>query len=178
MEMNIEEELLREYSKKQTVKIAKYVGDDPQKFKHLINLLASNSVLISQRTSWVLSACTDQYPELAKPHLKELVNHLKKPSHDAVKRHILRMLQNIEIPKNLYGNITDLCFRFLSSSNEPVAIKVFAMTVLYNITQHEPDLKNELKILIEDQMDYESPAFTSRGGKILKRLKSKPPLKK
>ena len=44
------------------------------------------------------------------------------------------------------------------------------MTVLYNITLKIPELADELKIIIEDQMPYGSAGFKSRGKKILKGL--------
>ena len=45
------------------------------------------------------------------------------------------------------------------------------MTVLYNLCKKEPDLANELRILIEEQMLYGTAGFKSRGKRILKELK-------
>ncbi|CAN5372754.1 hypothetical protein BH23BAC1_BH23BAC1_12370 [soil metagenome] len=95
---------------------------------------------------------------------------MKDNVHNAVKRNILRILQFIEIPDNLLGLAADVTFETMSSGKEPVANKTFAMSVLYNISKKEPDLKRELKILIEDRMPYESAAFTSRGKKFLNEL--------
>jgi hypothetical protein len=47
------------------------------------------------------------------------------------------------------------CKGFLNDSNK-------------NITKDEPGLKDELRVLIKEQMDIESAAFRSRGNKILK----------
>jgi len=44
------------------------------------------------------------------------------------------------------------------------------MTVLHQLIQTIPDLKKELKIILEDQLPYASPAFTVRARKILKQL--------
>jgi hypothetical protein len=44
------------------------------------------------------------------------------------------------------------------------------MTVLLNIVKYVPELKEELKIIIEDQMPYASAGFQSRGKKTLKAL--------
>jgi hypothetical protein len=49
-------------------------------------------------------------------------------------------------------------------------VKVFGMTVLANLCEKLPELKNELRIIIEDQMPYGSAGFKSRGSKILKKL--------
>ena len=52
-----------------------------------------------------------------------------------------------------------------------VAIKVYSMQVLYKICLKEPDLKNEVQLLIEDLMPHETAAFVSAGKHILKNLK-------
>ena len=44
------------------------------------------------------------------------------------------------------------------------------MQVLYNVCQKEPDLANELKIVIEEFLPHGTAGFKSRGGKILKKL--------
>ncbi len=82
------------------------------------------------------------------------------------------MLQNIEIPNKLQGLAATVCFQLLASQQEPVAVKVFSMTVLANITKVEPDLKDELRVLINEQMELESAAFKSRGNRILKMLEN------
>jgi hypothetical protein len=171
--MNLKKEILKEHSKNQTLKIINYVGKSQERFNELIDLLINESDLIAQRASWSISYCIEKHPTLIKPHLKKVIKNLHKPIHDAVKRNTTRLLQHIEIPKTLWGETVDICFKFLLSTKEPVAIKVFSMTVLYRIAQKEPDLKNELKIAIEDQMPYSSPAFVSRGKKILALLQQK-----
>lgn len=46
------------------------------------------------------------------------------------------------------------------------------MTILHNLSKEHPDLKNELRVAIEEQMPYASAGFKSRGNKILKALGS------
>jgi hypothetical protein len=53
---------------------------------------------------------------------------------------------------------------------EPIAVRVFSMSVLANITRHEPDLKKELRIIIEDQLPFASAGFRARAKKVLKEL--------
>ena len=44
------------------------------------------------------------------------------------------------------------------------------MDVLFNITKKFPELREELRLSIEDQMPFGSAGFLSRGTKILKLL--------
>jgi hypothetical protein len=60
--------------------------------------------------------------------------------------------------------------------NQSIAIKVFAMTVCYNITKNIPELKTELQITIEDLLQKHhngSMGINSRAKKILAKLKKK-----
>ena len=118
----------------------------------------------------VLGKCTDAFPELINPHLEKIILNLKSPVSDAVKRNTIRTLQNIHIPDHLLGEAADILFNIMIDRNEAIAIRVFTMTTLYNICEREPDLANELKIIIEDQMPYGSTGFKNRGSKTIKKL--------
>ncbi|MEM9856243.1 MAG: hypothetical protein AAF843_02740 [Bacteroidota bacterium] len=169
--MNIKNELLKEHSKQQSKKIAGYIGHDPKRFTQLIDCLLDHEYRVSQRAAMALSHTVDRHPELLNPHLYRLVKNLRKNIHIAVIRNTIRLLRGISIPDNLMGEVTDICFGLMESNETPIAVKVFAMTVLANVCEKEPDLKNELALIIEDQLPYGSPGFRNRGAKILKRLR-------
>jgi hypothetical protein len=119
----------------------------------------------------VVGEVARKHPDLANEHLEKMVLNLRKENlHDAIKRNTVRVLQEITIPEILWGDAADVCFKLLLSKNEPVAVKCFSMTVLLNIVRHIPELKEELKIIIEDQIPYSSAGFKSRGIKTLKAL--------
>lgn len=169
--MNLEEQLLSEHSKRNTNFIASYIKADPNRFKDLMNLFFLGSYRVVQRAAWVMSECVDKNPELINIYWGKLIRNLKKKDvHDAVKRNTLKILENIEIPAKYQGELISVCFDFLCDKKEPVAVKVFAMSVLFKLTTQEPDLQKELRIIIEDQMPFGSPGFKSRGSKILKKL--------
>jgi hypothetical protein len=170
--MNLLKEVMQEHSRRQMLKIVQYVGSSPERFGELVDVFLNGPYQVTQRSAWPLSNCTELHPALVKPHLKKLIAFLAKAGeHDAVKRNILRLLQFIPIPKSLQGKTADLCFQFLGDTKEPIAIRVFAMTVLANLANENPELKNEIIPMIEDQMPYGSAGFVSRGKKVLKELK-------
>jgi len=170
--VDITKTLEKAHSKVQCDMVVNYVGEDPKRFAALVIVFLKGPYRITQRASWPLSICVEKHPSLAKPHLKKILEHLHTPDqHDAVKRNTLRLLQYIEIPASLQGNVADVCFQFLSDAKEPVAIRTFAITVLTNLAVKLPELKNELIPLIEQRLAYEKPAFVSRGSKALKALR-------
>jgi hypothetical protein len=169
--MIIKEQILKQHSKKNVVLISQYIGSDKNKFSVLMDLFFNGEYRITQRSAWVVSHCIDEYPKLLTPYVKKMILNLQNDSiHITVKRNTLRLFQNREIPEGLQGMVVDICFNFLLSQNEPVAVKVFSMTVLGNIAQKWPELNNELRMAIENQIEYESAGFISRGKKELKRL--------
>ncbi|UII29340.1 hypothetical protein LVD15_13190 [Fulvivirga maritima] len=170
--MILKQQILKENSKSNTVKIADYIADDPDKFEELISLFLGNDYRVTQRASAVVSLCTSNHPQLITPHLKKVILNLKKDVNTAVKRNTVRLLQDIDIPNKLLGEAADICFKFLESKQEPIAVKAFSMTVLANICKKEPDLKRELQILIEDQLPTGSAGFKNRGNKVLKQIEN------
>ena len=170
--MNLREVILKEHSKKQCDKVVAYVGNNASRFAELVRLFLEGPYRVTQRAGWPLSCCIEQNPKLIEPHLKQVLNFALEPGvHDSVKRNVVRLLQFIAIPKRLQGLTAKICFQFFSDKKEPIAVRVFSMTVLSNLAKELPELKNELIPLIEDQMPYASAGFISRGRKVLKELK-------
>jgi hypothetical protein len=170
--MNLIQVILKEHSKKQKDKIVSYVGKNPKRFAELVRVFLAGPYRVTQRAAYPLSYCIEQHPGLAKPHLKTLIKNILKPGqHTAVKRNTLRLLQFIAIPKSLQGLAADIGFKLLTDRTEPVAVKVFSMSVLKDIALEQPELKNELIPIIEEQLPYSTPAFTSRARKVLKELR-------
>jgi hypothetical protein len=64
----------------------------------------------------------------------------------------------------------DTCFRYIASPDETVAVKAFSLTILHNLSHQYPEIKNELKLVIEERWNYETAAFRSRAKKILKNI--------
>jgi hypothetical protein len=168
--MNLEEELLKGHSAEQSTKIAGFVCEDPIRFAQLLEIQNAGNYRINQRASSATALCVKHNPSLLTPHIEGLLNLLR-TAPSTTQRNILRLLQYCSIPPQLMGEASEICFDFVVSKKQPIAVRVFSMTVLYNIAREEPGLANELKIVIEDQIEYSSAGFRSRGSKILKGLK-------
>ena len=130
-----------------------------------------NEYRLAQRAAWSVSWAAKKNPAMIKPHLNKLVEQLSRTEvHDAVIRNSIRILEEIEIPEPLHGKVMNACFEFVEQPATPIAIKAFALTTLFNLSKHYPEIKPELKLIIEDRIDNETAAFKSRGKKILKQL--------
>ena len=173
--MDLRAALLSEHSKKHTLKLASVIVDDPALFPPLMSFFLNEEgggYLLPQRAAAVVNEVVEQRPEWLQPHYEKIILNLRNEVHDAVRRNTVRLLQFHDIPEALLGETADICFELLSSAKEPVAVKVFSMTVLLNIVRRVPELKPELEFSIEEQMPYGTAGFISRGRKVLRALKS------
>jgi hypothetical protein len=169
--MELRKALLNEHSRRNTAKVIDYVGDNPKRFKELIELFFEQEYRISQRAAGPLSYCIEAHPNLVTPYLPKVIRMLKTPgTHDTLKRNIVRFLQFMDIPWRHQGAVADCCFTFLADPKVAIAIRVFSMTVLGNLAKEIPELRGELRIIIEDNIPYGTPAFRSRARKVLKAL--------
>lgn len=168
--MTLREELLREFSKAHTLYLTKQIGPNQEAFDELMMLFLGNEYRVTQRAAWVVSHCADEHPFLIKKHIKPMIANLQNDVNDSVKRNTVRALRDIEIPEDLHGITAEICFSLLNSGKEAVAIKIHAMVILQNIVKIYPELKEELKLSIEEQLPYGSAGFKNRGNKVLKSL--------
>jgi len=168
--VNLEDYIRNSLYKENGSVVVNYIGSDSNRFAHLMELFFSDDNRLAQRAAWVMSHCVDKQPLLVFPYIEKLVKNLFSPIDDALKRNTLRILQVIEIPEPLWGEALEKSFEYLESNNEAIAIRVFSMTIIYNISQHVPEIKPELKELIEEVIIYGSAGLKSRGNKIIKQL--------
>jgi hypothetical protein len=158
----------KEHSKTQCEKIVRYVGNDKERFAELMQLFLKGEYRTTQRAAWPMSICVQNHPELIAPYYKQILPLLQKTGlHIAVVRNIVRLLQYVNIPKRYHGQIMNCCFDFVADHETAAAIKAFSLTILENLSTVYPDIKPELKLLIEERWPYETAAFKVRAKKIV-----------
>ncbi len=170
--MKLRDEILKEHSKAQCIKIAKWVGNSQVKFDQLFSLFLHDEPTVVQRAGWPLSYIVIAHPHLLQKHWPAFVAYMQKAGlHNAVRRNSVRLLEEIDIPEEWQGTVMDTCFRFLEDPAEFVAVKACSLTVLANLAKLYPDIIPELTLIIESQLPHQTAAFKSRGRKVLAQLK-------
>lgn len=169
--MDLRETILSEHSKANCNRIVAWVGNSQKRFDELFTLFLKSGYRINQRAARPLSYCVIAHPEFISKHFSKLVKNLHSPGiHDSVKRNTVRLLQQIVIPKKFHGSIMDICFKYISSPNEPVAVKAFSLSILHDLSKQYPEIKEEMRLIIEERWPHETAAFHSRARKFLKTL--------
>lgn len=175
--MNLREQVLHSHTKPNALLMADWIGDEKQRFDALMQLFLFDNNLIIQRSAWVLSLVADKYPELVFAYLPQLLIHCQKVGvHTAVKRNVTRLLQQLRIPKEYDEEVMNVCFEFLLNQKESIAVRCFSMGILAKLCHSYPEMKNELKLIIEEALAHQevSAAFKSKSKSVLKGLYTKP----
>lgn len=157
-------------AKSQVKSLASELVQSKAKVDALVKLIASEENPAAQHGAWVFQYCMDMSPEIIFPHLDKMIEVVKSTKSVAIRRSIIRAFAGIEIPDQLRGPIIDLCFSLLSSPKATVAVKVHSMQVLWNTCCEEPDLLDELELLINAQLPGATAGFQNRGSKILNKI--------
>jgi len=171
--MDLKKQILKEHSKEQCNKIVNWVGSDKKKFNELFHLFLHSEYRVTQRAAWPLSYCAIAHPHFMENNYEELIGNLKKANlHDSIKRNTVRLLQSADIPEKYEGPIMEICFKYLESPGEAVAIKAFSLSVLGKFAKKYPEIVPEIKLIIEEQLPHQSAAFKSRVKTFLKAFPS------
>ena len=153
------------------VLLAKEIAKEP---KHMPKLweFATGQHEKAWRATWLMDKVYDEAPELIRPYLPQMVKLIPSLKCESKQRQLLKLISCEPIPKNVSGEFINCCFDYLISSTTTVAVKVHAMQILFNFAQQEPDIKNELALVIEECMIEGTTGFNARGRKLLKKLKA------
>ncbi len=170
--MDLRNQILQEHTKENCNRIVQWVGNDLLRFNELFNLFLNDEYRVTQRAAWPMSYCVIAHPEFMKNNFGKLTNNLKKTGiHNSIKRNTVRLLQSIDIPEKYEGEIMEICFKYVESPTEAVAVKAFSLTILGKLAKKYPEIIPEIKLLIEDQIPHQTAAFKRRAKKVLEEMK-------
>lgn len=171
--MNFQKFLTGPYSRESVQKIVRQVGNDPARLAEVVKIMLEGPYRRTQRMSAVLSYCIERNPLLIKPHFAAVMKVLSHPNASPfMVRNILRLLQFVDIPEKYAGRLAEQSFNYLKDRKTPIAIQVFAMTVLARMARKHPGLSRELVPLIEELTPYSGAGFNARARGVLADLKS------
>ena len=161
--LNIKNELLPDIREFKAPALAQKILHSNQ-ISELVSLAFERDPLLSSRAMWVLGHCSDLDYDCIKPYHIKLVNNLKqKDLHNGVIRNTLRLFQKHPVPKETESFILDKCFDYIKNPTEAIAVRAFAITVVFNISMPYPELLNELLIILNHLSETEDgPGIRSR----------------
>lgn len=155
--------------KKEAELVAQSIAKDPMHVQQLWEWCISEEKH-SWRATWLMDKVYDIDPELVRPYIPKMIALIPTLPDESKLRQYLKLISSESLPQDIPGEFINRCFDLLTESSTAIAVKVHAMQVLYHFSLTEPDIQNELALIIEEQMEYGSTGFCSRARKILKKL--------
>jgi hypothetical protein len=144
--------------------------DDMDLFNQIYGWIFSGNRRLAWRSCWIIDTASEKQPDLLSDKIPEIISGLSATTDSSLKRHFTRILCRYQIPEIYQVTIINRCFELLVPS-EPAAVRVNAMQLLFNLSQHLPDLKIELRSVLESLIDEGGSAgFINRALKLAKQL--------
>lgn len=144
---------------------ATFILEKKINLKDLVELLKCEKE-IATRFLWMLSDIGIQSPDTLLtelPHLLKLCNTLNQD----YKTSFASFWLYAGIAAENEGEAIELLFQFLLSPKTNVTVKSRSVLVLFNLTKKYPELKNELRHCLIDQLNKHTKEFDKRVSKIL-----------
>ena len=173
--MNIRESLEQEHSKTMTLRIMAYIGSDASRLEELMTCFFDENWWMCQKAAWAVSLVGEKHPTLIEPYLERILLNLKQAQHEAIRRNTMRLLKSLPtIPDHVLGLAADAAFRFLEDPSVSIAVRAFSIRVLGKICLKEPDLKAELRLILEDILAIEkAPGILVSSRDVLRTINDK-----
>lgn len=162
--------ILKEHSKAQKNKIVAWVLKDKKRFDALMVLFLAKEYRIVQRAAWALRTLEETKPNWVRPYVGQILGAMENPVHDAVLRNGFLILEGVTLEEKHLGRLTVLCFDYLQNVQTPTAIKRGALLNLVKICTKEPELKEEVILILEDQIPHSTIGFVGLAKKVKRKL--------
>lgn len=139
----------------------------PEKLNSLMEVALYSDHPKSWRAAWVADKIHDSRPDLIVPFLEKITLQLKEETQPGKKRQFLKLVSMHEIPERYRSFLMNYCLDSFMSAEEPVAIRVYALQILFHISEAEPVFKPELLSIIEHETElHPAPGVRARGKKL------------
>jgi hypothetical protein len=123
------------------------------------------------RFIWMIGGLCDKRPEVIYPAVRDFYEVREKVTFRNYDRSLAKMFHLAGIPQEMEGEITDQLFKWLMDPLITVTTKEYAMLALLKVVRKHPDIKGELRAVLEDQMERNTPAFRKKVARVLLSLR-------
>ncbi len=165
----LREMILKEHSKSQRDKVVEWVGDRVERFGYLMELFLGDEYRVVQRAAWAVREIGAQKGDWIGAYVGKMVCAIENPIHDAVVRNGLLVLVDVDVPRKYYGRLAEVGFNYLGEVGTPTAIKRASLLIIAKICEDEPELKEELVLVLEDQLPHCTVGFVNIAKKYIRK---------
>jgi hypothetical protein len=132
--------------------------------------ILNSDINIATHFMWLVGRICELSPETVFPAINDFFLHRKTTQIKNYDRSLAKMFLYCGVPKEIEGEATTLMFEWILSPNVIVSTKNHSVKALYNLTLKYPELKSELILTIQEQLNKNSISFKQTASKVLKNL--------
>jgi hypothetical protein len=129
---------------------------------------------VAMHFSWMVGELCDKVPDRVFPAVSYFFSVKDKVQFQNYDRSIAKVLWLAGVPEEIEGEAIDTLFKWLLDPKVIVSTKAYSLSAIAKMTTKYPELKNELLLVIEDQMDKSSAAFKARARMVMKEIAPHP----
>lgn len=153
--------------------IALTVYDDVANFQTVFDLIFDKDEKVAWRAAWACEKMIQKFPYFIDDAKKQQITSLALTTkHEGLRRLSLSILLSLPISSTINVDLINICFEWMVSEKQPIAVQALSLKLLVLFCKIEPDLKPELIAYLESFDSYLlSPGMVSSRKNALKRLK-------
>ena len=161
--------LIHDDSDENRKKWAKYIIAKNIPLKELIDLLDFEK-RVATRFMWLVGDICELKPRVVFPTITYFFSKRKTIHVTNFNRSLAKMFWLAGVPKEIEGQATTEMFNWMMDPNVIVSTKNYSILALSNLATKYSELKNELKLVIEDQLPKSSVSFKKCAKKVLAQI--------
>lgn len=168
--MELTEIIMNEHSKVHAEMIADIIIQQPELLDELLEIIIADKEPLSRRAAWPLRFIFKKDEQLLNSYLPVIIKKLPEVKSEAVRRNFLYILAYSNIPQLYHGELLQYFFELLTDTSTSIAATIYSLDGFYNIARYEPDLLNELVLIIHQLIPVASAGVKSKSMKILSKI--------
>ena len=149
--------------------VVAYVGNDPDRFSELMTGLTDDRPVVRMRSADAMEKVTRRHPKLLQAHQASLFQQLHIATQQEVRWHLAQLMPRLTWTEDEAAAIVHVLTDWIDTETSNIVI-VNALQTIFDLSAMHPRFRDELKVLLETQLETGSPAVKSRSKKLLQKL--------
>jgi hypothetical protein len=178
--LELENYLSKNHSLKATTHLANKIVDEKLNLKYLMDLCFHKSNQIEFRAAWALEFVEVLSPKMFLPFVKSFIKVYPGVKNDSVQRHFSKIMMRLtskifmsfyRLKPEDFENVLEVSFEWLLNPKTPIAVQSNVMQIIFQLSDYQDWIKDELKIILEQKLLSNSAGLISKSKHLLKKMK-------
>lgn len=149
--------------------VVEFVGNDQDRFNELMTGLTDDRPVVRMRSADAIEKLTRRHPELLHAHQTTLFQQLHTTPQQEVRWHLAQLMPRLTWTEQETADIVHVLIGWIDTESSAIVI-VNSLQAIFDLSVVHPQHCDELKALLESQLEAGSPAVKSRSKKLLRNM--------